>query len=172
MVCWVSSCGKLVNVVGCVRGAIHRGAVGEKLMMSSLADSALRQSVQVVSGASRGIGLEFTRQLLSSSASKVIALSRTCPEGGELHELMTSYPERLQWIATDLQDEASIHQSAKTIKDQHSKVDLLINCAGILGDNSSRQPGPERSISAIKKDWLTKTFEVVNAAFDYIIENY
>jgi hypothetical protein len=35
---------------------------------------------------------------------------------------------------------------------------LLINVAGMLGDKSSA--GPERSITAMDRDWLTKTFDV------------
>ncbi len=120
--------------------------------------SSSRGTFSVVSGASKGIGLEFTKQLLLRPNSRVIALSRTSTD--ELGSLLQLYPEKLHWICTDLCDESSIKNSIAKLKSISPTVDLLINSAGILGDNTPSQPGPERSVSSIEKEWLLKTFQV------------
>lgn len=112
----------------------------------------------VVSGGSKGIGLSFTKALLSQSNQHVIALSRNHSE--ELQMLEQQYPGRLQWIQTDLENEDSIKSATSAVASTFPKVDTLINCAGILGNGSLSQPGPERTVSAITKDWLVKSFEV------------
>lgn len=66
-------------------------------------------------------------------------------------------------VPCDLCDNSFIDAAADILKQALSNnggIDLLLNVAGILGDNSEQQPGPERSASAIKRDWLRKTFEV------------
>jgi NAD(P)-dependent dehydrogenase (short-subunit alcohol dehydrogenase family) len=117
----------------------------------------------VVSGGSKGIGLSFTKALLSDSKQHVIALSRN--RSAELQTLEHQYPGRLQWIQTDLENEDSIKSATSAVASNFPKVDILVNCAGILGDGSPSQPGPERTVSAITKDWLVKSFEVSNSRF-------
>ena len=60
----------------------------------------------------------------------------------------------------DLEDAGSIEAGYKRIAEECKEVDLLINCAGILGDNSAEQPGPERSILKVDPEWLQKTMSV------------
>jgi NADP-dependent 3-hydroxy acid dehydrogenase YdfG len=68
------------------------------------------------------------------------------------------YNERLSLVQIDLEDQGSVDQACSTITSAFKRVDLLINVAGMLGDKSSA--GPERSITAMDRDWLTKTFDV------------
>eukprot|EP01040_Poterioochromonas_malhamensis_P020555 gene20555-24564_t len=86
----------------------------------------------VVSGGSKGIGLSFTKALLSDSKQHVIALSRN--RSAELQTLEHQYPGRLQWIQTDLENEDSIKSATSAVASNVPKVDILVNCAGILGD--------------------------------------
>ncbi len=65
--------------------------------MSTIASS--QSNVYVISGASKGIGFEFSKQLLSKTAGKVIALSKST-----LVALQSQYPGRLQWIPVNLAD--------------------------------------------------------------------
>lgn len=130
--------------------------------------------VFVVSGASRGLGLEFTRQLLSSThESTIIALSRPASHASlnaasrtdyrptSIQELQKSYPTRLHWFALDLTSQSSIDQVSQNLTALCSNgVHLLINSAAILGDNSPEQPGPERSLNHLDRSWLMKSLEV------------
>jgi len=117
-------------------------------------------SVVVVSTASRGLGLEFVRQLLERTPAQVVALHRLA-KTGELELLQQQHHERLRMVAVDLEDQTTVEAAGAAIQGMHSRVDLLLNVAGILGDGKSKAtPGPERSITGIDREWLTKTFEV------------
>lgn len=59
-------------------------------------------------GASRGIGLEFVRQLLGRPGCSVIATCRDPSNSMELQELMRANPSRLRILQLDLLDPTSI----------------------------------------------------------------
>ena len=119
------------------------------------APPATSQPVFVVSGGSKGIGLEFIKQLLNKTPAHVIALSRTAPQFIESVGDM----KRFEWIHLDLEDQDSIDEVVKSIHENYGRVDMLLNIAGILG-NGTHSEGPERSVGSIQRDWLRKSFEV------------
>ena len=108
--------------------------------------------VYVINTSTRGIGLEFVKQILKKSDnSKVIALARS--SSLSLKNLSNEYINRLNIISIDLENPLSIEDASNNIKKLYSKVDVLINVAGILGDS------PERSISSIDYNWMMKSFQ-------------
>lgn len=117
----------------------------------------------VISSSSRGIGLEFTKQLLSrsSSTSTVIGLYRTKTDALNQLQLEPSVTKKLKLVYVDLESQDSILQATKEIQQITNKVDMLINTAGILGDGGKTTPGPERSLSAIDRIWMEKTMQVM-----------
>lgn len=56
----------------------------------------------LVTGVSRGLGIEIARVLLRDADAALYGLSRSRP--AELEELMARYPERLRWMPCDLSD--------------------------------------------------------------------
>jgi NAD(P)-dependent dehydrogenase (short-subunit alcohol dehydrogenase family) len=121
--------------------------------------------VSVISTASRGIGLEFTKQILSSSTcplgrnAHVIALCRNATTA--LLALKEDFPSRLEIIeGIDLEDPDSINAISEIVKDRTDRVDLLLNVAGILGDGLTVDEGPERSISKISYPWMMKSMQL------------
>ncbi len=108
------------------------------------------EQIYLISGASKGIGLEFAQQLLNRTTGRVIGLSRT---PGSNHS-------RYHWIPMDLEDQDSVNNAVEELKAICNRIDLLLNVAAILGDNSASQPGPERSVTHIDREWLRKSFEV------------
>lgn len=131
-------------------------------MLSTSSIGSSLEYVSVVSGASRGIGLEYTKQLLASTTGRVIALSRGQSNSwpASLLDLKSQYLKRLQWFPLDLASDKSIEQASLSIQSDCSNIDLLINCAAVLGNNTPESPGPERSVTAIESEWLQKTFQV------------
>ena len=98
-----------------------------------------RSYTSVVNTASRGIGLEFVTQLLHREGATVFAVCRSPDVPDALSKLTSEYgEERLKVITgVDLEDPKSIEHGCQVIAEQCSEgVDLLINCAGILGDHS------------------------------------
>jgi NAD(P)-dependent dehydrogenase (short-subunit alcohol dehydrogenase family) len=60
----------------------------------------------------------------------------------------------------DVEDQDTIDALASVVFEKYRRVDMLFNVAGILGDGGSTTPGPERSISAIEREWMTKSLSV------------
>lgn len=64
-------------------------------------------STYLVTGSSRGIGLEFVKQLLHGGA-KVIAGARSTAKAQGLQDLLKAFPDDLFTVQLDVADEASI----------------------------------------------------------------
>lgn len=87
----------------------------------------------VVTGASRGIGLELTRLALAAGH-RVSALSRNPSE--RLQSLSKTHPEAFRSFRVDILSEDSIRAFAKELGEK-DPIDVLINNAGILLDGST-----------------------------------
>lgn len=92
------------------------------------------QQMFCITGTSRGIGLEFTTQLLEDGH-QVIAGARN-PESASLKDLKTKFPMTLRTHQLDVTSEESIKNFAK--KQQGTTIDVLINNAGVLLDYESK----------------------------------
>ncbi|DBA69406.1 hypothetical protein WJX79_005430 [Trebouxia sp. C0005] len=88
-------------------------------------------TVIVITGSSRGLGLEFVKHFLEYTDSKVVATARSLSKADALRTLVTQYSKRLHTVALDTSEESSIEASVKEISALHSGIDLLINNAGI-----------------------------------------
>ena len=130
-------------------------------------DSIIRNSdpdaVFVVSGGSRGIGLQFVKSLVQKTKGTVVALCRSPESAHGLNDAILSLEDkdkqRIKVFSLDLQDQNSIQETCDNLKKTFKRVDLLLNVAGILGDGQNT-PGPERTIQKIERDWMTQTLEV------------
>lgn len=87
----------------------------------------------LVTGANRGLGLEFVRQLLARG-DHVIAACRLPGKANALTQLAGEYPGRLQVLPLDVADprtHASLARELALVTDGEP-LDLLINNAGVL----------------------------------------
>ena len=88
----------------------------------------------LVTGANRGIGLEFTRQLLERG-DRVIAACRQPGRAHALDELAGEHPGRLQLVPLDVADVAS-HRALlgelPLLLGESGRLDLVIHNAGVL----------------------------------------
>lgn len=66
---------------------------------------------------------------------------------------------RVYVIQLDMEDQSTIEAAGTKIREKYSRVDLLLNVAGILGD-AKTTPGPERSIAGISRSWLERTMAI------------
>ena len=87
----------------------------------------------LISGANRGIGLEFTRQLLARGE-HVIAACRHPGKAAALNALAGEHPGRLHVLPLDVADPKSraslVHDLPLVLGDD--RLDLLVNNAGVL----------------------------------------
>ena len=88
-------------------------------------DLGLRDRVCVVTGASRGIGLETSRRLLDAGG-RVLMVARDA----ERLEAAAAEVGDADWIATDITDPEADERIVSTCAEQMGGIDVLVNNAG------------------------------------------
>ncbi len=88
----------------------------------------------LVTGANRGIGLEFTRQYLKDGW-MVVGTCRNPKDAENLQSLHDEEPGELIVQELDITSTDQINFVHKTVSDRFSGLDLLINNAGIYGED-------------------------------------
>lgn len=89
----------------------------------------------LITGASRGIGLEFSRQF-AADGWRVLACSRLPEKSDALNRLAVQYTDLVQVLALDVADHVQIERLAQDLAGV--SVDLLINNAGIYPDSDKK----------------------------------
>lgn len=82
----------------------------------------------LITGANRGIGLEFCKQY-AADGWRVLACCRDPGKADELNRLAARHPDLIKLHALDITNHAQIEQLAKTLSGE--SIDLLLNNAGI-----------------------------------------
>lgn len=82
----------------------------------------------LITGANRGIGLEFSRQFAADGWC-VLACSRHPEKSDALNKLAAKYPEQITVHALDVADHEQIKRMAQTLANK--SIDLLISNAGV-----------------------------------------
>lgn len=110
----------------------------------------------VVTGASSGVGLAVTTQLLEDAATgRVLAVSRGAEQSDALASLAERHGDRLLRLSADLTDEAAIEAVAKRFHDAIGELHLLFNAAGVLHAPGLR---PEKALGQLKLASLQQVF--------------
>lgn len=84
----------------------------------------------LITGANRGLGLEFARQYLADGW-QIYAACRDPASASELRRLAGASTGKLQLLAMDVTDPPSIGAAATELEGH--AIDLLLNNAGIIG---------------------------------------
>jgi NAD(P)-dependent dehydrogenase (short-subunit alcohol dehydrogenase family) len=84
----------------------------------------------MITGAGRGLGLEFTRQYLKRG-DRVIAGVRARPSEA-LVALSRAWPGQLETLVLDMQRPGDFAAQVDSLTARHACVDLLVNNAGVL----------------------------------------
>ena len=88
------------------------------------------QKNYLITGANRGLGLEFTKQILQSGHN-VYAACRNINDIEDLDLLFTEYKDKLIVVNLDINDHNSILSLSEKLK--HTSIDVMINNAGTIG---------------------------------------
>jgi NAD(P)-dependent dehydrogenase (short-subunit alcohol dehydrogenase family) len=95
-------------------------------------------STVLVTGANRGLGLEFVRQY-AAAGDTVIAACRKPAAARELEALAAASDGRVSMPAVDVASDASVAELKGTVGDQ--PIDILVANAGVMGPPRQQQPG-------------------------------
>jgi NAD(P)-dependent dehydrogenase (short-subunit alcohol dehydrogenase family) len=124
----------------------------------------------LVTGASRGIGLEFVRQLLGAPRFvRVFAACRQPALATQLNALASQQP-RLRIVALDVADEAGIEAAAREVAAETDRLHLVVNAAGVLHDAAAGM-APEKRLADVLADALAASF-AVNAVGPLLVAKY
>ncbi|MCK5341874.1 MAG: SDR family oxidoreductase [Candidatus Heimdallarchaeota archaeon] len=86
----------------------------------------------LITGANRGLGLEFVRQYLDRGE-KVVATFRENNDTSDLEELQDKYLNFLTLVPMDITSSDSRIKACSKVKSKVSGLDILINNAGMTG---------------------------------------
>jgi NAD(P)-dependent dehydrogenase (short-subunit alcohol dehydrogenase family) len=89
-------------------------------------------TVSLVTGASRGIGLEVCRQLAARGHTVLLAARDAAAAAGAADSVGATP------LCLDVTDPASIAEAASTLEDRYGKLDVLVNNAAITYDTWQR----------------------------------
>jgi NAD(P)-dependent dehydrogenase (short-subunit alcohol dehydrogenase family) len=117
------------------------------------------QKIALVTGATRGIGLETARQLADSGV-RVLLAGRNLAAATKAAEELQLQGLAVEPLALDVTDSDSISAAAAHVHSRFGRLDILVNNAGVLLDAMDRKPS-EQSLQVWRDTFDTNVFAVV-----------
>lgn len=105
----------------------------------------MKKKIAIITGASGGIGREFTKLMLNEKVDEIWAIARNA---AKLEALRKKYGKKIIPISWDLTDFEELHTFETMLKTQNPEVVYLINNAGI-GKKGSYQEYSAKDIDDI-----------------------
>ncbi|MBI3450600.1 MAG: SDR family oxidoreductase [Acidobacteria bacterium] len=105
-----------------------------------------------VTGAGRGLGLEFASQWLAAGC-EVFALARDPGASKGLTSLGRDFPGRLHGVVCDVSDDASVASAAATVGGMTDALDMIVNNAAMAGTRGG-------SLAELDLDEVRRVFDV------------
>ena len=121
----------------------------------------------LVTGANRGLGIEFVKQYLKRGEN-VVATCRKPDEAINLKKLHEKYIYSLKVVKLNVTDQISVDKSFNEVKNDISALDILINNAGIISGGKSRY----HALGKLYTENIVDVFAINSIAPVLIMERY
>lgn len=123
----------------------------------------------LVTGANRGIGLEFARQF-AERGERVFAACRNPDQSPDLQRLTSKHSGRLTIVTMDVTDENSIQSSHALVSKETKVLDLLVNNAGVYSSRGSESP--KESLGNLHVDEVLRVMRVNAIGPIFVAQQY
>src|SRR4051794_8824653 len=99
-----------------------------------MSPAALNGKTALVTGASRGLGLEIARQLAAAGADVAMVARDPGALNAAREQIQAEHPQRrILAYATDLSEASALHLMLEAIRQDFPTIDILVNNAGVQG---------------------------------------
>ena len=100
----------------------------------------LENKVCIITGGGRGIGRETAKTFIEAGATVIIADFDDKTGTATADKL----GGQCSFVKTDVSNEESVKELVKSVKEQHGRIDVLVNNAGILQDQTLEKMDEEQ----------------------------
>ena len=90
-----------------------------------------------ITGADRGVGFALCEQFLDRGY--LVIAGQYMPEWPALEQLKQKYLQQLYIVPLDVRSTDSVVRAAELTREYTDRIDILINCAGIYGDDQEEK---------------------------------
>jgi 3-oxoacyl-[acyl-carrier protein] reductase len=128
----------------------------------------LTNRVAIVTGGAQGFGLAITERFIQSGAKVIIW---DIDEDAAKKAITKVGSENLNYQIVDVSNFENINKSLKEIENQHGKIDIFVNNAGIAGMNTTVAEYPVEEWNRVINLNLNSVFYCCKAVVPFMIKN-